>query len=360
MTKLTTMSPSVTSRDVARQAQVSVGTVFRVLNNEPTVDTIIRDRVLKAIDYLGYVHVPKKKKSDQLGTGEDESADKPKLKTVLFCVPLLHKPASQDAYYYQTLRGAQAACFNNSINLTYTTLPDSATAAEEAANIVHRSGADGLIVLGFSSAEVIAELTKTKIPMVVIDPFYPIGLAVDSVSYEALDGAILAMRYLLQLGHTQIAHIRGPKRYSMQRRLEGYRTTLEEAGIEFRPDLVVESQLNPDSGAQAVEELFRRGQNFSAIFCANDYVALGAIRQLNARGLRVPQDISVVGFDDLDVAALLSPSLTTIHANLEAKGSVAVQRLLERVAQPNAPVLRSIVQVHLVERASTVRSNLVS
>lgn len=353
MSKTSTLSSSITSRDVARQAQVSVGTVFRVLNNEPTVHTAIRDRVIKAIDHLGYIHIPKKKKGDI--SNEDEAETKPKLKTVLFCVPLLNKPASQDAYFYQTLHGAQVACFDNNINLTYTTLPDKSEAAEDVASIVYRSSADGVIVLGFSCPEVIAKLSQTKIPMVVIDPFYPIGLPTDSVSYEALDGAILAMRHLLELGHTQIAHIRGPHRYSMQRRLEGYRTTLEEAGIEFQPELVVESDLNPEAGEKAVEELFRRKQPFTAIFCANDYVALGAIRGLNAKGLQVPQDVSVVGFDDLDVAALLSPSLTTIHANLEVKGMVAVQRLLQRVNQPDSPVLRSVVQVHLVTRSSTAK-----
>jgi LacI family transcriptional regulator, repressor for deo operon, udp, cdd, tsx, nupC, and nupG len=123
----------------------------------------------------------------------------------------------------------------------------------------------------------------------------------------------------------------------------------------YRPELFVHvrSDLTVDEGSWAMQQLLERGVKFSAVFCMNDNVALGAIRVLNAAGLRVPEDISIVGFDNHEGAALSHPPLTTIEGTPEQKGMVAIQRLVDRATRPNIIVMQSVLPVHLVTRAST-------
>jgi len=351
MHNLSTQSGSITSRDVARRADVSVGTVMRVLRKDGGVTDALRERVQRAIDELGYIHVPRKTRGVEHGNGVKRHDT---LRTVSFCVPITRNPHVQDAYFYQTLRGAQSECASRQISVVYTTYEDTPRALPEIKQAVQRGLADGLILINYGSRQLIEGLLELDVPLVLIDPHQPVGLPVDSVIYDALDGVLLAMQHLIDLGHREIAFINGPQqRYTMQRRLEGYRTALATAGIPFRAELVVNGDTTPEGGQREMQQLLAAGHRFTAVLCANDYTAFGAIQALNAAGLRVPEDVSVVGFDDIDAAKLVSPPLTTIHADLEGKGSVAIGRLLERTTRSGGPFVRSVVQVHLIERAST-------
>jgi LacI family transcriptional regulator len=338
---------SVTSREIARQAQVSVGTVYRVLSNEPNVDNELRSRVLRVIDELGYVHFPRKR--TQVGL---RSLTKPQtgISTVTFCVPARKPPGTA---LHHVLHGVESECAQNNISLHYTVIEDKSEAAAQFETLLERDNPDGLILVNYSSPALVEKVLALKLPVILIDPREQFGMNVDIVTSESFNGMLMGMEHLVQLGHREIALINSPYRYSGQRRNRAYILALIEHNLPYAPEKTTHCELTVEGGEAAVRELLARGVRFTALCCANDLVAWGAIRALNAAGLRVPQDVSVIGNDNLEVATLATPALTTINADNEGKGRVAVQRLIERNRRPDAPYINAVLPVALVKRAST-------
>jgi LacI family transcriptional regulator len=344
-------TPVITCRDVARVAQVSPGTVSRVLSKKPNVNLEIQRRVLKAVEATGYIYTPRKRGSVESAASEPEVK-----RTFIFCVSDDVVPGSPDAYFYQVLRGAEAECGLHNCNLQYLTLSNNPQAMSRTKADIQSGNIAGLILVNPNSRELIKGLAQLQLPLVLVDPYFDED-EIDLVSSDARKGAVLAVNHLVKLGHRNIALINGPISYSMARRKDGYRAALEEADLPYIPELNVRNSLTVSGGETAVNTILERGKPFSAIFCANDNLAFGAIRALNAAGLRVPEDVSIVGFNDVDTAALLPPALTTVNANLEGKGMVAVQRLLSRINYPGQAVFQSILPVRLIERSSTTVFN---
>jgi LacI family transcriptional regulator len=346
-------SSNATSYDVARVAQVSVGTVIRVLNNKPNVDEEIRARVLDAINELGYVYVPKKRQM-ATPTGRTDVT----LKSVMLCVPpMINTQALQEIYYYTVLRGAHKVCAENDLHLMYNVIDDSAEGLEQVKSSYERGFVDGLILVNYGSSDLIEGIHQLQIPLVLVEPRNPAISSTDTVVSDDYYGGKLAVNHLLSLGHRAIACIGTGPVYVTQLRFDAYRIALNDAEIIYRPELFVRVQndMTITEGQWAMEQLLKRGVEFSAVFCMNDNVALGAIRALNAAGLRVPDDISVVGFDNHEGAALSQPPLTTIEGAPAQKGMVAIQRLLDRAARPTTIIMQSTLPVHLVTRASTTQ-----
>ncbi|MBA2394477.1 MAG: LacI family DNA-binding transcriptional regulator [Ktedonobacteraceae bacterium] len=344
-------SSSVTSYDVARVAQVSVGTVIRVLNNKPNVDEEIRTRVLQAIDELGYIYVPKKRQGVAAGGKAGVT-----LKSVMLCIPpMRNTQALQEIYYYTVLRGAQKVCAENDLHLMYNVVDDSVDGLEQVKSSIERGFVDGLVMINYGSHDLIEGIQQLQLPLVLVEPRIPSLFPVDTVASDDFYGGKLAVKHLLSLGHRSIACIGTTEAYVTQLRFDGYRIALNDAEIVYRPELFVHvrNDLTIDEGQWAMQQLLQRGTTFSAVFCMNDNVALGAIRVLNEKGLRVPEDISVVGFDNHEGAALSQPPLTTIEGTPAQKGMVAIQRLIDRATRPKSIVIQSVLPVHLVTRAST-------
>jgi DNA-binding LacI/PurR family transcriptional regulator len=343
---------SITSQTVALRAGVSVGTVHRVLTNQANVSDDLRRRVLEVVRELGYVHIPRKRsRVGEITENQDES--RPTLTTVLFCAPNRKTPDLREAYIYKILRGVEIGCRENNISLVFQSIEDSPAAIEQIEALVRRNSIDGLVLHNYKSIEFIENLKNLQLPIILVDAQRPAGLNLDVVISDNASGGNLVVEHLVKLGHREIAFINGPTRYSMQRRMEGFRNALLEAGLSYNPDLIHEGDLSLEGGEQAMNELLARKVKFSAVFCANDLMAFGAIRALNAAGYQVPDDISVIGFDDIEASTLVSPALTTIHASPEDKGRVAINRLIERVQKPDSPIVWSILPVYLVERSST-------
>ncbi len=350
---MTVNSSNVTSYDVARAAQVSVGTVIRVLNNKPNVDEEIRTRVLQAIDQLGYIYVPKKRQGIATMVKADIT-----LQSVMLCIPpMSNKQALQEIYYYTVLRGAQKVCAENDLHLMYNVVDDSADGLEQVKSSAGRGFVDGLVLINYGSREFIEGIQQSQIPFVLVEPRIPSPFSIDTVVSDDFYGGKLAVEHLLSLGHRAIACIGTSSANATQLRFDGYRIALNDAEIAYQPELFVrvQSDLTVDEGQWAMQQLLKRSVTFSAVFCMNDNIALGAIRALNAAGLRVPDDISIVGFDNHEGATLSHPPLTTIEGSPEQKGMVAIQRLLDRTMRPNTIIVQSLLPVHLVTRASTAK-----
>ncbi|MBV9231728.1 MAG: substrate-binding domain-containing protein, partial [Chloroflexi bacterium] len=168
-------------------------------------------------------------------------------------------------------------------------------------------------------------------------------------------GPLFAVRHLIERGHRAILHVTALKRRTLRRRYEAYQAALAEAGIAYDPDLVLVLD-EPFTMVSAYERmkalLAEQSPRFTAVFCTNDLSAYGVARALQEANLRIPQDISLIGYDDLPTSEFMSPPLTTVHVESEALGVMAVQRLMERTLTPNLVPIRVELFSRLVERQS--------
>jgi LacI family transcriptional regulator len=236
----------------------------------------------------------------------------------------------------------------------YRVLNDSAEELPHALEVLRESEVDALLLVNFISQELVSGLMEMGLPAVMVDHYFP-NMPLDSVMNENFNAAIRAVQHLIEMGHAQIGFLDGPPHYTIERRREGYRAALERAGIGYNPDLVLPGTLHMSSGIAAAEEHIRRKLNCTAYFCANDTSAIGLIQGLRRHNIRVPEDVSVIGFDDIEAAKLITPALTTIQSNAADLGRLAVIRLLERVKDTTLPITQTLLQSSLILRNSVMR-----
>lgn len=330
-----------TSADVATRAGVSRTTVSFVLNDRAmAISPATRERVLEAARELGYYpHAPAR----QLAHGRSHTIG----------LVLLQSPeqVAGDALLAETLRGLTTA----SRGAGYRVLLEAFVPGDDSyAELVRSARADGLAVSGPRSDDPELErIAASGIP-IVLQGSLP-GLAVPSVDIDNRAAARTAVEHLISLGHRRIGLItNAPLAYTAAaERLAGYREALADAGIEPVPDWVEEGDFDAASGHRAMEALLARAE-LEAVFVASDVVAFGAIGAIRASHRIVPTDISVIGFDDIPLAAYHDPPLTTIRLPAYELGHAAGVALLERIAKPAAPS-RTLLPTELIVRSSTGR-----
>ncbi len=198
---------------------------------------------------------------------------------------------------------------------------------------LHKQGVDGVIVIGGRLSDHRLQQLRLNIPVVSIGNNQLMTENISSVSTNNVVGGYLATNYLLRLGHEKIVHICGNlSQPDGKQRLDGYYQALEKAGIPIRSELVIYGKFEIDCGRQAVETLISQEVEFSAIFAANDHMALGAISMLKEKGYSVPEQVSVIGFDDHEMATIFSPPLTTIRQPSQHYGEMAATHMLQHLA----------------------------
>lgn len=305
-------------QDVARATGVSPKTVSRVLNEEPWVKESTRKRVLAAMEQMNYRPSPAAR-----GLAGRRS----------FLVAMLYdnndNPAS--TYLAEIQDGVLDACNANSYSMMVCPLRTRVRDFIDRVDaLVVDHHIDGVIVTPplTDNAALLRRLKEHGLPYASISPLRPqdtIGVRMDE---QAAARALVAE--LIALGHRRIAHIVGRADHGASRwRLNGYKEALAEAGLPFDPDYVVQGQFTFGSGVLAARELFDRPQLPTAIFAANDDMAAGVMWAANERGLKVPRDLSVCGFDDTPLATQLWPQLTTVRQPSRDMGKLATQQLME-------------------------------
>jgi DNA-binding LacI/PurR family transcriptional regulator len=320
--------------DVARIAGVSHQTVSRVLNNHPSVSEQTRLRVQAAIAELGY---RRNHAARTLVTGRSQ------LIGVVAQSSTLYGPASMLSAVEQTAGAAGFAVSVGSVRSL-----DRRAVSEAAGRLLDQRVAGIVIIVPVASANEALDELPEDVPLVVIDGDPTRSETLVTVDQAA--GARLAVEHLLAAGHRTVWHVRGPLDwFDSQGRVEGWRQALVEAGAEVPP--VVDADWTAASGYKAGQMLARMPE-VTAIFTANDHLALGLLRALSERGRRVPGDVSVVGFDDVPEAAFFIPPLTTVRPDFDAVARAGLTLLLEQI-QAGRPVQerRTIAPV-LVRRAS--------
>ena len=326
-----------TIRDVARASRVSVATVSRVMNENPRVSEATRLRVVKAATRLGY-----------WPNGTARSLITSRTHALGVLLPDLH-----GEFFSEVIRGIDSAARQRRLHL----LVSSYGAASEdllAALRTVRGRVDGLIVMAPDvGVSVALQLRGGGGPTVLLNPEIDVP-GRDRISIANFDGAHAMVDHLLGLGHRRIATVTGPeKNIDARQRLEGYRAALGEGGLEPSPDLEVSGHFTERSGYEAAIELLKRRPRPTAIFAANDHMAVGVLGALQDAQVRAPEDVAVVGFDDIPMARYLTPPLTTVHVDMTRLGRRAVEMLLEPAKDGAAAEgRREILSTTLVVRSS--------
>jgi LacI family transcriptional regulator len=333
-TDITPSPGRVTISDVARAAGVSVSTVSKVVNRRYDVGSATSQRVLGIVAELGYE------------TSLVASSLRRQRTNVIGILV-----AEFESFSVELLKGVSTAAAGTGYEL----LAFSGRVADENRTGWERRSLSRLAGTLIDGAIIVTPtmlMPTTSIPVVAIDPHSGPG-GPSTIDSDNVGGARAATRHLIELGHRRIAHVRGRSDLaSAQRREAGYRESLEEAGIPFDPDLVRDGGYQAALTAEAARELLTREDRPTAIFAANDMSALGVVRVALELGLRVPEDLSVVGFDDIPEAASSTPPLTTVAQPLHDLGAQALHMLIELLDGHEVP---GHVQLpaELVVRAST-------
>lgn len=325
--------------DVAKKAGVSVTTVSQILNGKGSrFSQKTQERVRQVRDELGYVP---DFNARNLIVGS--------AKTIGIIIPNIANP-----FFSTFVRGVEnAAQAGNFIPLILSGDGNPDLERQYVEQLIQRT-VDGLIIASPSVDQVTIDhfLKANQIPYLLIDQ-NPIDEG-DRVSTDDFEGAKMAVSHLLTLGHKKIAMLScyNPA-LNQKQRLEGYKAQLLEAGLEVNEQLIIESSLDKKGGYNASEAIIKTGA--SAVFTVNDEMAIGLYRGLGEHGLKIPTDISIVGYDDIDLAEYVSPKLTTVSQPVFKMGQVAFKLLLDRINNPHAPAQRVKLPVELVIRDSSQR-----
>lgn len=222
---------------------------------------------------------------------------------------------STNPFFGEVVKGVERSCYHQGYNLILCNTEGDNQRMKASINTLLQKRVDGLLLMCSTlEGERLDVFDRyPDIPIVVMD-WGPILFASDKIQDNSLQGGYMAAKHLIECGHKEIGCITGPLiRHQAQMRYEGYKRALAEAGIAINPDWIVESDFECEGGYQAFEKLYQRGKLPSALFVSNDMMAMGVIQAASQRGLRVPDDLSLIGYDDVHIAKFMTPALTTIH-----------------------------------------------
>ncbi|MDD2056538.1 LacI family transcriptional regulator [Pseudomonas sp. GD03860] len=327
-----------TIKDVAALAGISYTTVSHVLNKTRPVSEQVRLKVEAAIVELDYV----------------PSAVARSLKARSTATIGLLVPNSVNPYFAELARGIEDGCERKGYCVILCNSDDNPQKQRSYLRVLLEKRIDGLIVASVGEdSDLLDSLASVRTPMVIVDRALE-GVEADIVRIDHEQGAYLATRHLLDLGHRDIACIGGPNNTSVaQLRLAGFERALAEAGVTVAQERILSSDFTSLGGYAAAARLLE-GQRPTAIFAGNDMIGIGVLRAAAERNICVPSELSVIGFDDIQLSRYVFPALTTVGQSIRELGESAAALLLSRIAQPlrGAPEQR-IVAPKIVLREST-------
>lgn len=337
------MTQRVTMEDIARRAGVSLATVSLVLREKPGINEETRRRVFDAAQALGYQKRPFLTLS---------SAPQLQQVGVLMKVRAEDTPYS-NPFYGPILASVETACRKRQINLLVAGVPvDVDNHAEELPRMLVEDQPDAIILVGaFVDHTINQLLQRPGKPVVLVDAYSQDG-SYDAVVSDNFRGAYQAVSHLVAAGHRHIALVgTRPDAYpSIAERRRGYEQALRDHAIEER--YFADAHLVNAEVAEATVALLQRFPHITALFCANDMAAIEALATARALGRRLPEELSVIGFDDIETAAHVTPALTTMRVDKVAMGRLAVQLLLHRLEVPSGSPVTAVLRPTLIERQS--------
>lgn len=331
---------AVTIQDIAQHLNLAVSTVSKALNDYPDVSPQTKSRVMACARELGYYPSAtarnlRRRRTDKIG--------------FLFSFPI----STMSEYVSKLITGAITAAEAEGYNLIL--YPQVGNQVEALTRICRAREVDGLLVLNRAGLDQsLAVLEQEALPFVLVDR----RAEQPEVSYvcsDHYDGALQIMRHFIELGHTRIGYTsRPPLGITNRDRLAGYKQVLTEAGLPFEPNLVVETGLDLLSGYDAMNKLLDLSDPPTAVFAIHDLIAVECLRAATERGMRVPDDITIAGFDNWTFAQTTKPPLTSVDTPQTEIGQLATKTLITRVADNTLPPTRLTLPVKLIPRQSTL------
>ncbi len=328
---------NLTLKDIARKAKVSIKTVSRVINDEPMVSENTRSRVKSVIEELGYqpnliARSLKKRKSNAIG----------------IILPDIGNPA-----FTEMVKGCMDSLNSKGYYTFLGSYEDDTNKEEEFIRDFNSMFIDGLIIIpSITESRDISIFEKINCPMVFIDREID-GLNMDTVISENLNGVYRATKHLIKKGHKKIIFLGGLKTVKpAKKRFEGWKKALDEKNL-FIEDLVFWGSFSIESGYLMMSQALEKLDNIDAVFAGNDIVALGAMNAIKDKNLDIPDDISIIGYDDMFFSQYLNPSLSSVAAKLFILGKTAAELLLKRIKNPvDIKPKRIVIESDLILRDS--------
>lgn len=332
-----------TIKDIAKVVGVSCTTVSNVIHGKPgrvSAETIIK--INKAIEDLGYV--------PNMSARSLVSNSSKVIGVINHIVTDSNRNFMEDPFHSIFVGAIESTLRENGYYLMLRTVETS----QDLNFFLRNWNVDGLILTGIYEDDFFEVLTKLNIPIVLIDS-YVSNPNICNVSLEDFNGGYIATKYLIDHGHTSIAFASPFIKYKgvVSERFNGYKQALEEAKIKFNDELVFEQELDTTTTIALGQSLAKRN-DFTAIFATADILAAGIITGLKQAGKRVPEDISIIGFDDINLCNLISPALTTIHQDAHLKGRLAVNYMIDKLEHRSITQRETILPIRLVERDSVI------
>jgi DNA-binding LacI/PurR family transcriptional regulator len=330
------MTPTI--RDVAKRAQVGLGTVSRVLNDSPLVSEATRQRVLDVVAELNYSPSPVARR---LSLG--------KTLTIAVIVPFFTRPSA-----VERLRGIEATLAESEYDLIVFNVETVERRDACFHDVPRRERVDGMLIISLAPrGKEVNRLTRSDVPVILIDANHP---ALSRAVTDDVAGARVATQHLINMGHRRIGYISDlleePFNFTSSRdRYKGYRQALEAAAIPFRPEHHQQGQHGRYEARRLTTKLLALPEPPTAIFAASDTQAMGVLEAARDEGLDVPRDLSVIGYDDIEIAEYLG--LTTIRQQLFESGARGVEMMLETLTSPTPELRCDVLPVELVIRGTT-------
>ena len=322
--------------DVAKMANVSTATVSRVISDSGTVKKETAEKVLEAIKQLNYqpnILARQLRKSET--------------KTILVVVPDI-----ANTFFSNVLRGIESVAIKNGYQVLLGDMDNYVERENGYLYILRQKKVDGVILLAARSNQRLLEEAAKEYPIVLACEYYE-GSQLPTVSIDNVSSARKAANYLIDLNHTRIGHITGPLTIVVGRdRLKGFQQAMNQHNLTADPLLIQEGDFSFESGYNLMLKFLALVHPPTAVFAANDEMAMGAIKAIKSRGLNVPNDISVIGFDDIKFASIFEPALTTIKQPTFSIGKKAMELLLELKNQHELPKVQFILADQLIIRNS--------
>lgn len=334
------MSDQVTLADVAEASGFSLTTVSLALRNKPGISQATRQRIAGVAASLGYVVRPPEVAPQTVG---------------LLIKSEPARPERGGPFYASVLAGIEEICRRNRINLLYATVPvDAYNRVLEVPPLLSNDTLDGLLMVGVKLDDAMATpLSRLRVPLVLVDAYSEFR-KVDAVLSNNYHAAYTAVDYLWQHGHRHIALVGGgPEAFpSIADRYRGYRQALLDHGV--TEVYVADCELRSDAALEAARGLLLRHPGITAVFGCNDEMAIATMQAARELGIPVPQQLSIAGFDDIELAQHVTPALTTLRVDKVLMGQMAMQLLLWRLENPGATHITTLIDAPLVERDSVV------
>lgn len=327
-----------TMKQVAEKARVSTTTVSHVINNTRVVSEDARERVLAVIREMRYIPsaVARSLKNDKTHT----------LGMII--------PNNSNPYFAEVIQGIEDESFKLGYNIILCNSYDDPKKQAAYTRVLMEKRIDGLILVASGSDQELNQLLADEdIPKVLVDREVP-GVAADFIEADHEQGGYLATRYLIDLGHRAIACVAGPKTLLPSGdRVQGYWRALQEAGIPFREEFLAHSDFTSQGGYTAFQQLLALKQRPTAIFASNDLMAIGGLCAAQQAGMKIPEQLSVIGYDDIALASFSTPPLTTIAQPKHEIGVLTAQVMVKRIQNAELPLRREMLETKLIVRQST-------